>query len=312
MTTHTLPISGMHCASCKLLVEQELQKAGAKKIKVSLKDSCVCFTGEKHTILAAVNSNLTSLGYIIGKSEAKTRFSSLLVPFTVALTFAALFYFVSISPLASLFNLSTLSYSTIFLIGFLASLSTCMAVVGGVSLSVAKNLDKSGIISFFVGRTIGFFFLGMGIRALGSSFMLTGTLLTIFNLTFGVMMLILGINMLGVVHLPLPSLPRFIGRQVLFKKSPVTYLGSAILGVGTFFMPCGFTQAMQIHALTQKNPVESGITMLVFVLGTLPVLLLISAGSASLIKLSQNRTLQYTLGFILIFFSIYTFWLLVI
>ncbi|MDG1950466.1 MAG: sulfite exporter TauE/SafE family protein, partial [bacterium] len=54
-----------------------------------------------------------------------------------------------------------------------------------------------------------------------------------------------------------------------------------ILGAFTFFLPCGFTQAMQLYALSLGDPLSSGILMAVFALGTMPALLGVGALTSS-------------------------------
>ncbi|MBP6911491.1 sulfite exporter TauE/SafE family protein [Patescibacteria group bacterium] len=48
------------------------------------------------------------------------------------------------------------------------------------------------------------------------------------------------------------------------------------MGIGTFFLPCGFTQSMQVYTLSTGSFLAGGLTMLSFALGTLPMLLLLS------------------------------------
>ena len=45
------------------------------------------------------------------------------------------------------------------------------------------------------------------------------------------------------------------------------------LGVATFFLPCGFTQAVQVYALSTGSPLTAGAIMAVFAIGTAPGLL---------------------------------------
>lgn len=53
-----------------------------------------------------------------------------------------------------------------------------------------------------------------------------------------------------------------------------------VVGALTFFLPCGFTQSMQLLALGSGSPVQGGIIMAAFALGTLPVLLAVGLGSS--------------------------------
>ena len=53
-----------------------------------------------------------------------------------------------------------------------------------------------------------------------------------------------------------------------------------MLGAATFFLPCGFTQALQLYVLSQASFTAGALTMLAFALGTLPALLSLSAISS--------------------------------
>ena len=54
-----------------------------------------------------------------------------------------------------------------------------------------------------------------------------------------------------------------------------------LVGVATFFLPCGFTQSMQVAALSSGSFTSGMLIMFAFALGTLPMLSLLSFGSAS-------------------------------
>jgi hypothetical protein len=49
------------------------------------------------------------------------------------------------------------------------------------------------------------------------------------------------------------------------------------LGAASFFLPCGFTQAVQVYALSTGSALQAGVVMAAFALGTAPGL--ISVGS---------------------------------
>ena len=53
-----------------------------------------------------------------------------------------------------------------------------------------------------------------------------------------------------------------------------------LLGGLTFFLPCGFTQALQLYVLAKGDVLTGALTMLAFALGTLPALLSLSALSS--------------------------------
>ena len=66
-----------------------------------------------------------------------------------------------------------------------------------------------------------------------------------------------------------------------FRKIEHKTFTPIIIGFGTFFLPCGFTQSMQVVALSSGSFVSGFLIMFSFALGTLPMLLLLSFGSAS-------------------------------
>jgi sulfite exporter TauE/SafE len=100
-------------------------------------------------------------------------------------------------------------------------------------------------------------------------------------------MILLGINLLDIfpwVARLQPTMPKFIARSVLRTNRLSRTVGPLVLGMATFFLPCGFTQSMQMYALKTGSFLTGGLTMLVFALGTLPVLGLISFGSFTILK----------------------------
>jgi sulfite exporter TauE/SafE len=83
-------------------------------------------------------------------------------------------------------------------------------------------------------------------------------------------------------------------------------LTPALVGIATFFLPCGFTQSMQIATLQTGNFLEGGLTMLAFALGTFPVLALVSFSSLSIQNNSKAGIFFKSAGLIVILFAIFT------
>ncbi len=76
-------------------------------------------------------------------------------------------------------------------------------------------------------------------------------------------------------------MPKFLAHRI-YDQTNGAYKPWApfVLGAGTFFLPCGFTQALQFYVLAQGSAVTGATTMLVFALGTLPMLLAVGAVSS--------------------------------
>lgn len=208
---------------------------------------------------------------------------------------------------------SNVTYGTTFMIGIVASLSTCMAVVGGLVLSVSatfanENNKVRPQLMFHFSRLLTFFILGGVIGVLGSLFTLNTTSNFILSLIVGLIMLLLGFKLLGIfssVKRFLPTLPSFFGDFV--KRIPKfnSTFAPVIIGVATFFLPCGFTQSMQIYTLTTGTFLQGGLTMLAFALGTLPVLALISFSSYNISKSPKSGVFFKTAGLIVILFALF-------
>jgi sulfite exporter TauE/SafE len=210
-------------------------------------------------------------------------------------------------------NTGTVSYGTAFVIGIIASLSTCMAVVGGLVLSMSATFAREGDrvkpqIIFHIGRLISFFVLGGVIGALGAAFTLNATATFALSLLIGLVMLVLGINLLDVFHWSKklqPSMPKFLAKRA-FSASKLNHsLTPFLVGIATFFLPCGFTQAMQIYTLGTGSFLNGALTMGSFALGTLPVLGLVSFSSFSIKNGKYAGVFFKTAGLIVILFALF-------
>ena len=188
-----------------------------------------------------------------------------------------------------------------------------MAVVGGLVLSMSANFAKEGDkvrpqVLFHIGRLVSFFILGGVIGVLGSVFQLGSMGTFVLNLIIAVVLLILGINLLDIfpwVKKFQPTIPSFIGKRIHGLKNINHTFTPLLIGVATFFLPCGFTQSMQIYTLTTGSFVAGALIMGTFALGTFPVLALLSFSSLGIHKKAQSGVFFKTAGLVVIFFGIF-------
>lgn len=320
MRSHVLHITGMHCKACPMLVESELlEHAHITSAKASLKSRTVEVTGSLPEDVGDVIDLLEPLvkphGYSLSAEQPyrAVAWRQFLIAVPVAAAFLALFVLLQKIGIVNLVNVKSVTYPTAFIVGIIASLSTCMAVVGGLTLSVSTNFAKEGDkitpqILFHAGRLVSFFLLGGAIGSLGASFQLNETSMMALSVLVGLIMLVLGINLLDVFHFTKtlqPSLPPFIARHVHGLKHLNHTLTPALIGAATFFLPCGFTQSMQFYTLSTGSFVTGGLTMLAFALGTLPVLALLSFASLGLHSLKASGVFFKTAGLVVIVFAVF-------
>jgi len=230
----------------------------------------------------------------------------------IALGFAVLFFVFQKVGLIDLIDASKMTYLTAFGIGAIASFSTCMAMVGGIVLSMSATFARDGDrikpqLMFHAGRIIAFFVLGGVIGVIGSAFTLSSFTTFILSLMVGIVMLILGINLLDTFAWAdrfLPSMPDFLASRARGISGLNHTLTPALVGIATFFLPCGFTQSMQLFTLTTGDFMTGGLTMFAFALGTFPVLALVSFSSLSIKDSPRAGIFFKSAGLIVIMFAL--------
>lgn len=321
MKTYTFHVNGMHCKACELMTESELKDIPYITNAVSsLKTRSVEVTGDfgdrtEEQIAADLSQVLAKHGYTLSveKQAHVKNWSDFKIAIPIAVGFAVLFVVLQKIGLVNLVGSGNVNYGTAFVIGIVASLSTCMAVVGGLLLSMSATFAKTGDkikpqLLFHVGRIVSFFVLGGLIGMLGSAFTLNASGIFVVGLIVGVVMLILGINLLDVFPWAKkiqPSMPKFLSKHALGVSKFNHTFTPLLVGVATFFLPCGFTQSMQIYTLSTGSFVAGALTMTAFALGTLPVLALISFSSFSIQKSSKAGIFFKSAGLIVILFALF-------
>lgn len=319
MKSFRFHVDGMHCKSCKILIEQELgELPEVERAHVDLNKRTLNIEGEwgKDTdeeVLAELNSLLSPKKYRLSKEAPikKVAWGDFVWAFPIAGLFVALFLLLQKMGIVNLISANEMNLGTAFLIGIVASVSTCMAVVGGLVLSVSANFAKEGQklrpqFYFHVGRLVSFFLLGGLIGMLGGFVQFGPSSTFVLSLIVGLVMLILGINLLDVfpgLKRFQPTLPTFFSKHILALKTLNHTLTPVLLGVLTFFLPCGFTQSMQLYALSSGGFWAGSMTLLAFALGTLPVLALLSFSALGIEKRSQSGVFFKTAGLVVLFFA---------
>jgi sulfite exporter TauE/SafE/copper chaperone CopZ len=293
MKTHTFHISGTHCPSCKILVEDILNEQDfIKNSVVNLKQETVTIQTENDQSAEAMAQLLTSKikpnGYILSveKTIREKKSDDILwkaVP--IGLMFLVLFFLLQKSGILNFGIGGQITPATSFLIGLIASVSSCLAIVGGLVLSLSAKISQDNIsdtktfVLFHVGRLVSFAVLGGVLGAVGSAIGVNFTFTALLGLLASLVMLLLGLNLVGIFKNNKIALPS--GVFNFFRKIEHKTLTPLILGFATFFLPCGFTQSMQVSALGSGSFISGLLIMFAFALGTLPMLLLLSFGSAS-------------------------------
>ncbi len=317
----------MHCKSCELLIEDNLRKLpGVKRVEVShisgkAKIWCDDGTPPAKSIGAAVED----AGYTLGQEDKKHWFSRnsqdylnlvnaggiLLVLFFLAQIFG-------FSDMAGNFQQKSIAMSLV--VGLVAGVSSCMALIGGLVLALsarhselhpeASRMQKFRPHLFFnLGRVLGFAVLGGLIGMAGGALQPSAKFMGLLTLLVGGAMLVMGLKLIEIFPILQKvniALPKFVSKLFGIKREQKEYShkGAVLGGALTFFLPCGFTQAMQLYAVSTGSFVSGALIMSLFALGTSPGLLGIG-GLSSAFKGSKAKVFFAAAGLAVIILGIF-------
>lgn len=323
-----IPIKGMHCRSCEILITEKLQEIkNIDKANVHFKKKTAEIYSKTPLDTELVADAIREAGYEVGEENPKAWFSKNASDYAnlgiAFLIIAVLFYIGSGLGLfnISIGNSSPSSLIVVLLIGLTAGVSTCMALVGGLVLGISARHSEEHPeatafqkfrphLYFNLGRIASYFVLGGLIGMLGKVFQFSGPTLGVLTIIVGVVMFILGLKLIDIfprlssTSLSLPaSIARFLGIRKHHEKE-YSHVNSMIVGGLTFFLPCGFTQAMQLYAMSTGNFLSGALIMATFAIGTTPGLLSIG-GLTSVIKGSFAKLFFKFAGLIVILLSIF-------
>jgi len=293
MKTYTFNVSGTHCPSCKIFIEDTLNdQIGIEQTVVDLKRETVsietALDDSQHRLAEILTGKIMHNGYTLSvekKAKEKKDTGAFWQALPIGLAFLAIFFIVQKSGILNFGLGGTITPVTSFIIGLVASVSSCLAVVGGLVLSLSATVsqdkvsDVKPMVLFHGGRLVSFAVLGGLLGTIGGAVGINFTVSAVLGIIASTIMIVLGLNLIGVFQKNMIALPAHLFN--VFRKVEHKTIAPFLIGVGTFFLPCGFTQAMQVAALSSGSFLSGLLIMTAFALGTLPMLALLSFGSAS-------------------------------
>jgi len=324
---HIYYVKGMHCASCEILIEKKLLEIeNVKSVEASTaKGEVLIEYDNERPSLHRLNEIFKKEGYVFSDrhQEPTNRFKAKEFLITVGIGLLIIIGFIGLHKLglSGLINVSSKSSLPVFFIfGLVAGISSCAALVGGIILSMSKQWGelyadtdstwkkfKPNLV-FNAGRLISYGVFGAILGAIGSKLNFSLKFGPILVITVSVMMIFLAFQMFGVrafrkFQFTMPKfITRFIANESNFKGRYMPFL----MGAFTFFLPCGFTITAQGLALISGSAIQGGLIMLLFALGTLPMLLFVGLSSVKFSQKSHlsNRFLKVA-GILVLFFALY-------
>jgi len=302
----------MTCHSCELLLERKLKAVpGILRVHVNHRKGSATITARADALpsFEQIQSVIRGAGYHViegNQSTSKTASTSsfaleepqkkwleiggALVIILAVYKFLSAFDLVSLAPSTA----GTLTLGGTLLIGLVAGMSSCLAVTGGLLLAMAaKHNEAHGgetawqrfkpLLHFNIGRLVSYFVLGGVVGLLGQSITLSTTMTGYMNIVVALIMLYLALTILHII--PKGSFPIRPPKQLAHWIANLSEndhpAAPFALGAMTFFLPCGFTQSLQLAALASGSFISGALIMGTFAIGTLPALLGISAISSN-------------------------------
>ncbi len=198
---------------------------------------------------------------------------------------------------------------TVFVLGLVAASSSCIAVSGGLLLSsAAKFNERYGsatrvdhlrpVALFIIGRLVSYGLLGGLIGLLGKALSPSPLITGLITIAAALYMFVMGLEMLQLaprwLKRLMPRVPNSIAHRIMDAEGKEHPIMPMALGAATFFLPCGFTQALQLYALTTGSFVTSASLLFAFALGTAPALFALGWASSSLKGKLGNFFFQFS------------------
>jgi len=326
MDKKTYYIKGMHCASCEVLIEKKvLEIDGVEFANASLSSGTLDMGYNKERpSLNLLNRTFRENGYAFSDrpfSGSDNKLETMALPFAIAALIIGLFLLSSKLGLSSFINISSNSSLPAFLVlGLIAGVSSCAALVGGLILSLSKQwvqlygktdsfFEKAKPHLFFnFGRIISYAGVGSLLGVLGARFKISSSITSLLVLAVSLVMLILALQMIGIKWFNRfrIALPKSLSSRITNDNRPVSRFMPFVVGFLTFLLPCGFTLIAEGMAVLSGSALKGLMIMTFFALGTMTPLLLIGFSSAKLVlnPKTSERFLKVT-GLVVIFFVLF-------
>ncbi len=278
-------VSGMTCAHCEARVTKAaksvsgVQAASASFSRGMLTVSFDPEQTDEAALLIALEKAINASGYRFRGAVSEPQQVSKVIPIAIILLalYLVLRYTIGFDFFGFIPKIdSTISLSALFVTGLLTSVH-CVAMCGGINLSQSVSTGASGKkllknpLLYNLGRVISYTVVGAIVGGIGSVLFFSETLKAILLSLAAIGMLLMGLSMLGWLPWWLtPRMPRFLSSRL---GKAGAGKGPLVVGLLNGLMPCGPLQAMQLYALATGSALTGALSMLLFSLGTVPLML---------------------------------------
>ena len=310
----TFKIKGMHCNSCSQRIENALKnKVDNISVSYTKEEAEIEFHSGKISE-NQIRKIIKDCGYGIseGKRETKgkNRTAWVILGISVVLLLYVIYRILGGINIPE-FDFSTLSgqNASLFLL-FFAGLLTgfhCIAMCGGFLVSYTAKNAINGHNSFVQhlvyggSKTLSYTIIGALFGLIGSIFFFTPGLRGGIAIFAGIFMIFYSLSMFGFKFFRRFQFnPKFL-TKIASKKYRGAYFGPMVTGLlNGLFIACGPLQALYLYAAGTGSMVQGGVSLMVFGLGTLPVMLAFGGVANAISGKATRRILKLSAIIVLI------------
>ena len=218
------------------------------------------------------------------------------------------------------------SYITAFLVGLLGGVhcvGMCGGIVGALCLGLDDGLNKTAqqnfkktfpfLLLYNTGRISSYTLAGIlmgSIGWLGSHLFTLYSIQQTLEIIAAAFMLALGLYIAGWWK-GLAKIERWGSKVIWQRLEPIgrkfmpvrSYPHALFLGLVWGWLPCGLVYSVVIWTISTQSPLEGGLLMLSFGLGTLPNLLLMGVFASTLTQFIQQPWVRQVAGMLIMAFA---------
>ena len=298
MSKQSLSIEGMTCSSCVMKVTQAITSVpGISGVNVSLTSQKATFeltepSGTKENVIEAIKK----AGY---EASVHKKFDSFYVWGFVGLVILMI---ASNKIKGYEPSMSNASYGLLFIIGLFTSVH-CVGMCGGITLSQVSSgqtfrMRSFSLAQYHLGRIFSYTLVGAILGGIGAFASPSDRLRGILTVAGGLGMALFALAGIAPQWFGKIRLPNFVSGRA--RANGVLGHSSWAIGFINGFVPCGPLQGMQLFALASGSAWRGGLSMLVFSMGTIPLLLGFGTFVTLLSVKFRSRLIKLGLLFVLL------------
>lgn len=288
-------IAGMTCPACERALERALSRVeGVQSARADYAKNEIRVDYDLPCHEDALRAAIHAAGYEVSERPNKGNGLYILVILLGLFMIARELGITKLFQAFPVVGSEQVGYAVLFVIGLFTSVH-CIAMCGGINLSQSVTGESAHPLRrsllYNLGRLTSYTVVGGLLGLLGEAAAITLRVRGIVGLVAGVLMLLMGVNMLTSFGL-FRRLSLRLPTAVLRFFASFSRHGPFAIGLVNGLMPCGPLQSMQLYAIASGSLLAGALSMFFFCLGTIPLVLLFGAVAGVLRQSWKKRMLQ--------------------